>query len=298
MSIFRLSSIFAVIVCGFFISSAQAQDSKAPSSIVNPDNTIRLYRLDCGLVGISNLNVFSDTDQYIGQSKELVSSCYLIRYANRVILWDTGLPTDISEKPDGLKNGVFTLRLPKTITQQLVQLGLKPEDVTHVALSHAHFDHTGAANNFKNATLIIQKKELDFLLNHPDKAKQYFINPEAISHFTQSKDPNKIRVIEGDVDLFGDGVLKTIFLPGHTPGHMGLLVNLRESGPIILAGDQWHFTENHAHNGVPSFNYSRADTLASSDKLDKLQENHGAIVILQHEPMDNRSFPALPDFMK
>lgn len=291
---FRLFSVaFLCLILSFPVS---AEPSPAPEEDLSA--IVKLYRLDCGTINVSDLNIFSDTDQYMGESKEITSSCYLIRYNDKVVLWDTGLPNAIADTPEGVVNGVFKLSVDNTLVDQLGVLGLKPDDVTHVALSHLHFDHAGNANMFKNAQLILQQDELDFVTETPELAKKYNVDPSSISYFLESKKDNKIITINGDADLFGDGILKAISLPGHTPGHMALLVSLKESGAIILAGDQWHFTENHAHNGVPSFNYNRADTLASSDKLDKLRENHNAIMILQHEPKDNSSFPALPEFMK
>ena len=61
-------------------------------------------------------------------------------------------------------------------------------------------------------------------------------------------------------------------LPGHTPGHRGLLVRLA-SGPVLLSGDIYHFTEQVQRRGVPTFNTSRAETLASMDRFDRLGRN-------------------------
>jgi N-acyl homoserine lactone hydrolase len=82
-------------------------------------------------------------------------------------------------------------------------------------------------------------------------------------------------------------------LPGHTPGHNALLVRLA-SGPVLLSGDQYHFTEQVANRGVPSFNHDRADTLASHDRFDRIARNLGAKVIIQHEPADVAKLPAFP----
>ncbi len=119
-----------------------------------------------------------------------------------------------------------------------------------------------------------------------------------MSYFLTDENKEKVRTLSGDEDLFGDGSLKVINLPGHTPGHMALKVTLPESGVFILSGDQWHFNENRRHNGVPSFNYDRADTLASSDKLEKLIKNTGATLIIQHEVKDISKTPELPDGLK
>ena len=83
-------------------------------------------------------------------------------------------------------------------------------------------------------------------------------------------------------------------LPGHTPGHRGLLVRLA-SGPVLLSGDLYHFTEQVERRGVPPFNTSRAETLASMDRFGRLGRNLGARIIIQHEPADIAKLPAFPE---
>jgi len=262
------------------------------------DNDTRLYRLDCGDIHVSNLNVFSDTDAYIGKTKDLTVSCYLIKHGEKWIMWDTGIASAIADMPDGITNGPFTATLKDTIPQQLEKLGLSPDDITHVGISHMHFDHSANTNLFKNATLIIQKTELDFLDEHTEKAAALNMSKDNIAHFLSDTESNNIMLLDGDTDIFGDGVLKAISLPGHTAGHMALMLTLPKAGKVILSGDQWHFRENHKRNGVPSFNIDRADTLASSDKLNKVLRNNRAKLIIQHEPKDNVRLPLLPAYLK
>ena len=80
-------------------------------------------------------------------------------------------------------------------------------------------------------------------------------------------------------------------------GHSALLVHLA-SGPVLLSGDQYHFTEAVKNRGVPSFNTNRADTLASHDRFDRIANNTGAKVIIQHEPDDIAKLPAFPGSAK
>jgi len=103
-----------------------------------------------------------------------------------------------------------------------------------------------------------------------------------------------IEPVVGDKDIFGDGSVVMIDLPGHTPGHHALLVKLAHTGYVLLSGDAAHFAENYASNGVPSFNSNRADTLASFDRFKKLAANLHATVIIQHEPADIAKLPAFP----
>lgn len=282
---------FAFSSC--FVSPSFAEDVASPAA---PE--MRLYRLACGEIGVTDLNVFSDTDAYVGQAKDIVASCYLIKHGDKWLLWDTGLPDATPKVADDSAGSPFKLSLKETLTEQLGKIGLKPEDIDYVGISHGHFDHVGGANAFSNAKLIMQKTEYDFMTMQPDKARAAHMESELISSFAGPEKEAQRMLLSGDTDIFGDGKLKAIVLPGHTPGHMALLVNLPETGPIILSGDQWHFHENHESNGVPSFNFDRADTLASSDKLNALIKNHKAKLIIQHEPKDNEALPKLPEYLK
>jgi hypothetical protein len=67
------------------------------------------------------------------------------------------------------------------------------------------------------------------------------------------------------------------------------------SGPVLLSGDTWHFTEQMARHGVPPFNTDRAQSLASMDRLEPLARNLHARLVIQHEPGDIAKLPAFPE---
>ena len=98
----------------------------------------------------------------------------------------------------------------------------------------------------------------------------------------------------GDKDVFGDGSVIMLRMPGHTPGHYALLVRLKEMGPVLLSGDEFHFHEQMMNRDVPPFNWNRAATLASHDRFLKIAENLGATLIIQHEPGDIAKLPIAP----
>jgi len=104
----------------------------------------------------------------------------------------------------------------------------------------------------------------------------------------------KSEQVAKDKDVFGDGTVVMLDMPGHTPGHHSLLVKLQEKGNVLLTGDQAHFHENYDSNGVPTFNFNRADTLASFDRFKQIAKNLNATVIIQHDPRDIDKLPAFP----
>jgi glyoxylase-like metal-dependent hydrolase (beta-lactamase superfamily II) len=254
------------------------------------DAPVRLYVLDCGRIEFKDMAMFSDTGEYDGKSGKLVDTCYLIRHPKGTLLWDTGLGDKLAEQKGGVDNNGIHLYVDVTLQQQLQDLNLTPKDITHLAFSHFHFDHTGNANLFTNATWILNSDELAGAL-----APKPTIAEDA--SLLSARDQVKTQMIDGDYDVFGDGTVKILKAHGHTPGHQVLEVKLAHSGTIILAGDLYHTRENRKERRVPPINTNRADTLASMDRIERIVQNTHARLIIQHNPEDVASLPKLPGYL-
>ena len=107
----------------------------------------------------------------------------------------------------------------------------------------------------------------------------------------------KVEPVTGDKDVFGDGTAVIINTPGQTPGHHSLL-RLKEMGNVLISGDLTHFHENYESNGVPGFNFSRTETLASLDRFKKAALNLKATVIIQHDARVVEKLPKFPTAAK
>lgn len=272
-------SIFSLaIAAGLSLSSpAAAQQAE-----------VQLWRLDCGSVAANDLNAFSDTKAYTGQSKRLASSCYLIRHGADYLLWDTGLPAAMKGKPLDPK-AAMDATVTATIKEQLAELKVDPASIKYVGVSHYHFDHIGQLGEFPGATLLVGKNDWQVVTTDP---ASYGADPKPFEPWI--KGGSKVEPVANDKDIFGDGSVTMLRLPGHTPGHNGLLVRLKGKKAVLLTGDLAHFKENYSSNGVPTFNFDRAQTLASLDRFKKLADNLNATVIIQHEPADIKKLPAFP----
>ena len=242
---------------------------------------VGIVRLDCGQGTVKDFNAFfSDTNEYPRGPRVITDSCYLIRHGSDYLLWDTGFPAAIKGKPNDM--GAIVARLDQTIPEQLATLGLKIADIDVVGISHMHGDHTGQAADFPAAKLLIGKKDLEKSMGPKDPFGPW------------RGAGARVQGMEGgDVDVFGDGSVIALNLPGHTPGHMALLVKLA-SGNVMLTGDLYHATIARQLKGVPPFNSSRAETLASIDRFERLARSYRAKVIIQHEPADIGKLPAFP----
>ena len=246
-----------------------------PAAAQGPEVT--LARLDCGS-GSNDPRRFSDTFAYNEPSKPFTFSCYVVKHGSDYMVWDTGY----------LPGSVPNAKNPP-ITDLLKQINVNPDQVKYVGISHFHADHTGQLLPFTNATLLIGKGDWDGVTASP---------PMPGANLTGFKvwisEKRKVEALSADKDVFGDGSVVVLRTPGHTPGHQSLLVRLKEKGPVVLIGDLTHFQENYASNGVPGFNYDRAQTLASLQRIKEIEKNLKATVIIQHDPRDIGKLPAFP----
>ncbi len=256
-----------------------------------PGPELSLWRLDCGEFVIKQYGAFfSDTFQYPAGPKNIVGSCYLIRHGDRYMLWDTGLTDELIGRD--FDNAAQTIRVRRSLVDQLAELDVKPEQIETIGISHWHFDHTGQARHFPQAKLLMGRGDIEFLRREPSPDAD---STKAMAHWLTGG--GKLEPLDGDRDVFGDGRVVMLDLPGHTPGHYALLVRLA-SGPVLLSGDLYHFTEQVSNRGVPPFNHDRADTLASMDRYDRIAKNLKAKTIIQHEPADIAKLPPFPKAAK
>ncbi|MFZ5962698.1 N-acyl homoserine lactonase family protein [Thalassococcus sp. BH17M4-6] len=257
---------------------------------------VSLWRLDCGDVQVNYLNLFSDTNAYSGEKKSLVGSCYLIQHDDQYFLWDAGLPAGLLGAEQDPKAPIAPT-LKTDIPSQLEQLDLSPADIDMIGISHYHFDHTGQAPDFPDAKLLIGAQDFETLEMQPLPAyAQGFADPKPLEHWLSGA--GETQQITSDTDIFGDGSVMMLAMPGHTPGETALMVQLADTGPVLLSGDVVHFAEQLDIDGVPTFNYDRSETLASIDRLKKLVENTGATLIIQHDPRDVGKLPTFPEAAK
>jgi N-acyl homoserine lactone hydrolase len=258
----------------------------APATAQPARPGVEMWRLDCGEIGVTDLNVFSDTHAYVGRQMTLTDSCYLIRNGDRYLLWDAGLTGDLIG--NNRQDGVFRLSLRERIVTQLARIGVQPGQITFVGVSHYHFDHIGQLADFPGATLLIGNGDWDVVRGSGAPAN-------LAAPFRRWIDGGaSVQPLRGDHDVFGDGSVTVLNMPGHTPGHRSLLVRLPRTGPVMLTGDLYHFTENMRTGRMPIFNTDRADTLASMARFQEIARNLRARIIIQHEPADVRRLPAFP----
>jgi N-acyl homoserine lactone hydrolase len=270
----------------FLLSLTAVLPVRAADAVAN----VRLYAIDCGRIRVSDMSAFADTGELDGKPASVVASCFLIRHPKGTLLWDTGLSDKLAENKGGVENGICKLSVTKGLVDQLKTIDISPSEITFLAFSHLHFDHTGNANAFDSSTWILNKDEIAWAEATPTPLG---VAPDS---FAASRTA-KTQMIDGDYDVFGDGSVRILKTPGHTPGHGVLEVKLRKSGVVILSGDLYHSRANRKFKRVPRLNVERADTLASIDRVEKIVKNTRARFIVQHDVDDFASLPRFPAFL-
>jgi glyoxylase-like metal-dependent hydrolase (beta-lactamase superfamily II) len=272
--------------------AAQAQNA-APTAVRSP----RLYVLDGGVLA-------SDPARYRLTAAEVQSvplsvAAYLIVHPRGVLLWDAGAVPDGERVAGGvgadqhlvLADGAErNVTLGEPLLKQLAAAGYKPSDVTHLAFSHYHWDHTANANAFAGSLWLARKVERDFMF--ADKATGT-IRPATYEALRNAR----TQIITADEhDVFGDGTVIMKLAPGHTPGHQVLYVKLANTGGVVLSGDLYHYPEERALGRLPTFEVSEEQTRAARADVEKFLERTGAKLWIQHDLVAHRKLKKAPEY--
>jgi N-acyl homoserine lactone hydrolase len=235
---------------------------------------VRLYVFDCGTL------VYNKPEDYNLKRDEVKDSnmgvtCYLVVHPKGTLIYDTGLNDRLVGRPlyENVLEGYAQLKL-NTLSGQLADIGLTPGRIDYLVLSHYHWDHIGNAGDFAAATWLVYKGDRDHMFAHVARAEPWFAQYSAL-------DKSKTRLLSGDYDVFGDGTVVVIATPGHTEGHCSLLVRLKNTGPVVLSGDLYHYAEERALNRMPDEERTTG-TVESRQKVEQLLRQTGAQLWIGH----------------
>ena len=281
----RTIAIAATVALGVSLSlAAQTRSAQVAS--------LRLYVFEHGFIrGLDTKQFFNLAREEV-KEPDFVNSSYLIVHPRGTLQFDAGGIQDTQLKGDGTPTTEGVMTATKTLLSQLANAGYRPSDITFFALSHYHSDHTGNANLFAGATWITQKAERDFMFG--DKP-QGIIAPATYSALKGAK----TRILDNqEFDVFGDGTVRLIPTPGHTPGHQVLLVRLPKRGPVLLAGDLYHYPEERARGITPTFEFNAEMSKASRAKVEALLKETKAQLWIEHDLATHAKLPKPPAYVE
>ncbi|MBI4241663.1 MAG: N-acyl homoserine lactonase family protein [Candidatus Rokubacteria bacterium] len=243
-----------------------------------------LYALQNGFIGFERSGLF-----YGERSSERVQipvACYLVRASDATILFDTGFaPRAV---PGLLRNDpLASFTDADLLVHRLDSVGIEPGTVDMVVISHLHFDHAGGASLFPKSELVVQQDEYAYA-HYPASffASFYYRKNFDLPGY-------RWRLIEGDLELVpGVTVLRS---DGHTPGHQSLLVELPESGPIILAGDCCYWQEHIELERVPGVVWDPTRALHAIKRLKTVARLVNGRIFPSHDPAFWQTVKQPPD---
>lgn len=259
----------------------EAPPPAEPVAETAAEKPLHVAVLDCGRIGVSDLDAFSTAGDFAGQADQFTNTCYLVHHPKGLLLWDLGLPSQLLGQPPFTQQ-IFTVSIERSITDQMADHGLTPADIDFVSISHSHFDHIGQVDQVLGATWLVNQTEYDFMFPADGSPPaDPTLAPVYALFNTMERE-----VIGDEHDVFGDGSVVIFATPGHTPGHASLQLTLPETGPVLLTGDLYHRAESRDLRRVPRFNSSEEQTLAAMATFEARADDLGATVIIQHEPED------------
>lgn len=217
---------------------------------------------------------------------------YLIEHPKGAALFDTGMHTDCQRDPEGRLGArlaglfAFDYHPGEEISARLAALGRDAARIDLVINSHFHFDHCGGNAQVPNATLVVQRREWDSGMD-PDSAAKRGFNPRDFDL------GHKLRLVDGEHDVFGDGSVVCLPTHGHTPGHQSLKLRMA-GGDIVLAADSCYFCRTLKERRLPRFAYDKEQMHASLDRLAALEKS-GARIFFGHDPDFWSTVPQAPE---
>jgi glyoxylase-like metal-dependent hydrolase (beta-lactamase superfamily II) len=276
----------AAALAAAVLATSCSDAGNPPAASASP----RIYVFENGTISGLDPALFNFTREELKQL-DFVNSAYLIVHPRGTLMFDSGAVPDSHFKGDGapVVEGVVTATKP--VLPQLTAAGYEPREVTYFALSHYHSDHTGNANEFANATWIVQKAERDYMFGDSPEG---IIAPDTYNALRNAK--TKILDNE-DFDVFGDGSVVIMSTPGHTPGHQVVAVKLANRGTVVLAGDLYHYPEERTTGRIPTFEFAPEQSKVSRARIEKYVADKHAQLWIEHDAATHAALPKSPAYV-
>jgi glyoxylase-like metal-dependent hydrolase (beta-lactamase superfamily II) len=288
MASFRvLRTAILIVACLAIVPLAGAQTQTAQQ--------LRLYVLEGGVLASNPASYQLGEDEV--KTTSLAVASYLIVHPDGILIWDTGA---IADQERAVETGAVQtiiradlaerhVTLGPPLAAQLAAAGFDASDVTHLSMSHYHWDHTANSNLFAHASWLVRPADRDAMFSATAGGSA------RTSTYSMLENSETILVTTDEYDVFGDGKVILKAAPGHTPGHQVLLVDLPQTGPVVLSGDLYHYPEERSLGRMPAFEM-QGQTPASREAVETFLSRTGAQLWIQHDLDAHRRLKKAPAF--
>jgi glyoxylase-like metal-dependent hydrolase (beta-lactamase superfamily II) len=210
---------------------------------------------------------------------------WIVRCEGETILVDTGFDPAV-----GARRGRTCLIEP---ADAMARLGVSPDTVSRIVVTHLHYDHTGNLDRFPDAELLVPARELDFWLGPLGRRGQFAHHTEEaeLDLIRAAVADGRVRRLEGGEEI-ADGV-HALHLGGHSPGQMALAIFGTRDG-VVLASDAVHFYDELEHERPFAVIADLAEMYEAYDDLREVAG--GGHIVPGHDPAVMDRYPAVDDF--
>ncbi|MEN2738382.1 N-acyl homoserine lactonase family protein [Microbacterium sp. X-17] len=202
-------------------------------------------------------------------------SFWLVRNEERIVLVDCGF-----DKARAAAKGRHQLQDP---VELLAVLGVAPEDVDEVIVTHMHYDHVGNIELFPNAQVTMARAEYEYWTG-PYGARelmQIIVDPIETAIVTRLKEAGRLTLVEDEAEV-APGI-RVERVGGHTPGQ--LIVEIQgTAGTIILASDAAHYYDEIDLDRPYNLFVDLGELYGGYDRLRELDRRDGTTVVAGHDP--------------
>jgi glyoxylase-like metal-dependent hydrolase (beta-lactamase superfamily II) len=221
---------------------------------------------------------------------------YLVEHPSAgPVLIDTGLPRAVADEGEGALGRAFAMAYTIEMepqwaaVEQIRARRIDPMDVGVVVMTHLHYDHAGAVADFPRATFVVDAAEWRAarsggftkgyshkLIDHPFAWREIDFDDPRVESFAS---------FGRTVDLFGDGTVRLLSTPGHTPGHMSVLLRLESRRELLLTADAAYARRTIDEELVPVFVDDVHRYRRSLREIRRyVEQTQGAEVLCGHDP--------------
>ncbi len=252
---------------------------------MEPTTGVDVYAFHCGILKTQTQYILKDTR--IGVPFDIPVPFFVIRHGSSWVAYDSGNNAQVAVDPIKYwgKN-VCAAYMPvmkphEEFKIQIKRIGLKPENLHAVIMSHGHLDHCGALEDLAgtDVPVYLQRLELEHIQKQVASGKRTAYIPADFNKMSQCN----IKVLDGMFDVFGDQSVIVIPTPGHTPGHQSILVRTSSGQNLILAQDACYTLENMIANIPPGLADDIPDAMISIHHF-KAMTVLGAKLVPPHDP--------------
>ncbi|AGS35358.1 beta-lactamase domain-containing protein [Corynebacterium maris DSM 45190] len=260
--------------------------SPTPTSVKTTAKT--LYGLDSPTMTIDSAHMVNGMS---GEVK-IPLPAYLIEHEQGLVLFDTGFHPKVCDGPANLfgdrpETDMIESRPEHKLEHQLAKLGYSLSDVTHMVVSHIHCDHAGGLYLFPQAKFFVGPGEIEYGQNPNPESQHLVMDEDFLSEDVAGFDWTTVDTPRHD--LFGDGAIELLHLPGHTPGQLAMLIRL-PSRNVILSADVVHLREALTNRVAAPTDWDQEIAVRSIDRLAEIVAEENAHLWIAHDYRDWAEF--------